>query len=107
VLFRSAWQRLGLVLRQPFGANLDSRYLRRWDAGRGLWQQTGFHRLPGAFGPIEAQSVGWLSETLGPVAFSLAIGDVDKVEARLAGYGNHGDHGVPAWSANCLPFATP
>ena len=103
----SPLQRLGVVLRNPFGANLDSHYVRRWDGGRGLWQQTGFHRLQSGFGPIEAQSVGWLSETLGPVAFSLAIDDADVVEATLAGYGNHGDHGVPAWSANCIPFATP
>jgi urea transporter len=103
----SLWQRLGVVLRHPFGANLDSSYGRRWDAGRGLWEQTGFHRLQGSFGLIEAQSVGWLSETLGPVAFSLAIDNVDMVGAALAGYGNRGDHGVPAWSANCIPFATP
>ena len=103
----SPLQRLGVVLRHPFGANLDSHYVRRWDAGRGLWEQTGFHRLQSSFGLVEAQSVGWLSETLGPVAFSLAINDADVVEATLAGYGNHGDHGVPAWSANCIPFATP
>lgn len=103
----SPWQRLGVVLRHPFGANLDSSYVRRWDAGRGLWQQTAFHRLQGSFGRIEAQSVGWLSETLGPVAFSLAINNVDLVDATLAGYGNQGDHGIPAWSANCVPFATP
>lgn len=103
----SPWQRLSVVLRQPFGANLDSRYQRRWDAGRGLWQQTGIHWLRGGFGLIEAQSVGWLSQTLGPVAFSLSVDDVHVVEATLAGFGNHGDYGVPPWSANCMPLAMP
>jgi hypothetical protein len=30
----------------------------------------------------------------------------DIVDVALAARGNHGDHGVPAWTANCLTIAT-
>jgi hypothetical protein len=94
-------QRLALTLRHPFGANLDSRYERHWDAARGLWRQVGRHRIASIGGSIEAESIGWLSAALGPVAFSLAIDGRVLADAALAGYGNRGDHGVPAWSAAC------
>ena len=97
------WKRLSVALRHPLGANLTSDYQREWDAGRGLWKQTGTHRLPGLFGPIEAHSVGWLSETDGPVRFSLEVGGDSLLDVVLAGYGNRGDHGVPSWSANYMP----
>lgn len=98
----SAWQRLGLLLRHPFGANLDSRYERRWDADRGLWRQRASHRVSSAFGDIAAESIGWLSESQGPVAFSLTVAGRPIADATLVGFGNRGDHGVPAWSATYL-----
>jgi hypothetical protein len=98
----SARQRLGLLLRHPFGANLDSHYVRNWDAGRGLWQQRASHRVSSVFGAIEAQSIGWLSESQGPVAFSLTVNGRNVADATLVGFGNRGDHGVPAWSATYL-----
>jgi urea transporter len=101
-----AWRRAAVVLRHPFGANLDSRYARTWDAPRGLWRQHATHRLASALGEIEAESIGWISESLGPVAFSLALDGRKLVDAVLAGYGNRGDHGVPAWTAHCLQTAT-
>jgi len=100
----SLWQRLAVVARHPFGTNLESHYQRQWDAGRGLWRQTATHRLPSLSGIIEARSIGWLSESLGPLAFALAIDGRTCVEVALAGYGNRGDHGVPAWSATCMPL---
>jgi urea transporter len=99
----SFWHRLSVALRHPLGANLTSGYQREWDAGRGLWRQAGTHRVSGLFGPIEARSVGWLSETDGTVGFSLEIGAVMQMDVVLAGYGNRGDHGVPSWSANYVP----
>lgn len=91
-------RRFGAWLANPFGASLESRYERRWDSLRGLWRQTGRHRLAAACGLIEAHSVGWISEALGPVAFSLSVAGRRVLDADLAGYGNRGDHGVPAWS---------
>jgi urea transporter len=99
-----AWQRLAVVARHPFGANLESHYQRQWDAGRGLWRQTATHRVTSLTGVIEARSIGWLSESLGPVAFALSIDGRTRVDVALAGYGNRGDHGVPAWSATCMPL---
>jgi murein DD-endopeptidase MepM/ murein hydrolase activator NlpD len=101
-----AWLRLAVVLRHPFGANLDSRYRRTWDAARGLWRQSATHRLASALGEIEAESIGWISESLGPVAFLLSVDGRIMVDAVLAGYGNRGDHGVPAWTTHCLHIAT-
>ncbi len=101
------WQRLGVLLRHPFGANLESRYERHWDAGRGLWRQSATHCISGVFVQIEAVSTGWLSESMGPVAFSLAVEGRTLVDATLAEYGNRGDHGVPAWSTAFIPIAMP
>lgn len=90
--------RLAQRLRHPFGSNLDSHYERRWDAARSLWCQRACHRSTTARGELECESVGWISETRGPVAFSLVVGGRTIAEAALVGYGNRGDHGVPAWS---------
>ncbi|MCM8594100.1 urea transporter [Accumulibacter sp.] len=99
------WLRIGVLLRHPFGANLESRYARQWDAAKGLWRQTGRHRIDSLFGVILAESIGWLSEDHGPVAFALWVDDRLLVDATLAGYGNRGDHGVPAWSVSCSSLA--
>jgi urea transporter len=101
-----AWLRLAAILIHPFGANLDSCYERSWDASRDLWRQSATHRLATALGEIKANSIGWLSEAIGPVAFSLSVDGRTIVDAALAGYGNRGDHGVPAWTASCLQTAT-
>ncbi len=98
--------RLARRLRHPFGANLDSNCERRWDAARGLWQQRSRHRLTTASGEIEAESLGWICESRGPVAFSLLVAGQTIAEAALVGYGNRGDHGVPAWSAALLQTST-
>jgi murein DD-endopeptidase MepM/ murein hydrolase activator NlpD len=99
-------QRLGVTLRHPFGANLDSHYERHWDAGRGLWCQSGHHSLTRIFGVINTESTAWLSESLGIVAFSLAIDGHILIDAHLARCGNVGDHGIPAWQVSCLHIAT-
>lgn len=91
--------RLARCLRHPFGGNLDSHYERRWDAARRLWCQRSTHRLTTALGEVESESVGWISESRGPVAFSLVVDGRTIADAALVGYGNRGDHGVPAWSA--------
>jgi urea transporter len=91
--------RLARRLRHPFGGNLDSYCERRWDAARGLWRQRSRHRLTTASGEVEAESFGWISESRGPVSFSLVVAGRTLAEAALVGYGNRGDHGVPAWSA--------
>ena len=106
VLPLSPWQRLTVVLRHPFGANLNSHYLRDWDVKRSLWCQRAVHRVSTIFGDIESESIGFLSESQGPVAFSLTVAGRPIVDAALAGYGNRGDHGVPAWSANYLQTVT-
>jgi len=98
--------RLARRLRHPFGANLDSHCERRWDATRQLWRQHSRHRLRTAGGEIEAESFGWISETRGPVAFSLVVAGHTLAKAVLVGYGNRGDHGVPAWSAALLQTST-
>ena len=96
------WQRLALLIKHPFGANLSSRYERHWDAQRKLWKQRALHRITSILGPIEAESIGWISETQGPVAFSLTLAGRSIADAVLVEFGNHGDHGVPAWSATYL-----
>jgi urea transporter len=93
-------QRLRVSLRHPFGASLQSRYTREWDASRGLWVQRGEHHVAALGGAIAAQSTGWIAEDHGPVRFMLKIGERHVVDCRLAQFGNCGDHGVPAWSAN-------
>lgn len=92
------FDRLRVALRHPFGAHLESRYERRWHPGRRLWLQRGCHRLPALGAPILAESLAYLSEAEGPLGFSLAVHGVTVLSAGLAGYGNRGDHGVPAWS---------
>lgn len=99
--------RLARRLRHPFGANLDSRCERRWDATRQLWCQRSRHRLTVAGGEIEAVSLGWICESRGPVAFSLVVAGHTIAEAALVGYGNRGDHEGPAWSAALLQASTP
>ena len=99
----SAWQRVRLRLRHPLGRNLESRYERRWDAVRGLWEQRGRHRLSVLGGSIVAETLGLISETVGPVGFSLSIPGRPSVSAGLAGIGNQGDHGIPAWSVALGP----
>lgn len=103
LLALTAGQRLRLVLRHPLGGNLESRYERRWDAQSGLWVQRGWHRLSALGGDIVAESAGWLSETDGPVGFRLSIAGCPEIRAGLAGFGNQGDHGVPAWSIDIGP----
>ncbi len=93
-------QRLRVALRHPFGANLASSYERHWDAARGVWVQRGSHRLTALGGDIRAESEGLLSELEGPVGFGLEMDGKVIVHAELAGYGNRGDHGIPAWSAD-------
>ena len=105
-------QRLRRVLRDPLGSNLDSRYERQWDQQRGLWVQHGQHRLAILGGEVIAESVGYLSETDSPVGFVLTCTGHREIRAGLAGFGNHGDHGIPAWSvalepAPMLPWITP
>jgi urea transporter len=95
--------RLRAGLRHPLGANLASRYERRWDARSGLWIQRGEHRLPALGGEIVASSVGYLGETDGPVGFRVSVGGGREVRAGLAGFGNRGDHGIPAWSVDIAP----
>lgn len=94
------WQRLRVALRNPFGANLASRYTRQWDPVRETWVQHGAHRVAALGGAIVAQSTGWITETAGPVHFALTVAGHAIVDARLARVGNRGDHGVPAWSAD-------
>ncbi len=98
-----AGDRLRRLLSPSSAGNLDSRYQRRWDATRGLWVQTGRHRLAALGGARDAESVGWLSETEGPAGFRLAVPGQRAVRARLVGVGNQGDHGIPAWSADVGP----
>ncbi len=98
----TAFQRLRVALRHPFGANLESAYERHWDADRGLWVQWGHHRLTALGGDILADSEGLLSESAGPAGFRLAVDGRVQVHGELAGFGNRGDHGIPAWSA---PFS--
>jgi hypothetical protein len=90
------------MIKHPFGANLSSRYERHWDAQRKLWKQRALHHVTSILGPIEAESIGWISETQGPVAFSLTLAGRSIADAVLVEFGNHGDHGVPAWSATYL-----
>ena len=97
------WHRLAVLLRHPFGVNLQSVYRREWDGRRGLWRQSGTHRVRGLFGDLEACSVGWMSNLDGPVGFSLEVADEVLLDVTLARYGNRGDHGIPAWSANYMP----
>jgi hypothetical protein len=99
----SAARRLRVALRHPLGANLESRYERRWDARSGLWIQRGEHRVPALGGEIVAASVGYLGETDGPVGFRLSVGGSREIRAGLAGFGNRGDHGIPAWSVDIAP----
>ncbi|WP_295443666.1 urea transporter [uncultured Thiodictyon sp.] len=99
----TGWQRLRRVLRRPLGGNIESRYERRWDARHGRWEQHGWHRLPALGGAIIAETLGLLSETVGPVGFSLTIAGRRTVGAGLTGVGNHGDHGIPAWSVALGP----
>jgi len=106
VLPLPAWLKVAVALSHPWGANLDSRYDRQWDRARGLWRQHAHHRLGSAQGEICAESIGWLSESLGPVGFSLSMRGQTVVDAALAVYGHRGDHGVPAWSTPC-PLAAP
>ncbi|WP_291994430.1 urea transporter [Candidatus Accumulibacter sp. ACC003] len=91
--------RLARRLRHPFGGNLESACERSWDPTRRLWCQRSRHRLTTALGEVDGESIGWLSEACGPVAFSLVVDGQTIVDAALVGYGNRGDHGVPAWSA--------
>jgi len=100
LLALSPWQRLRVALRHPLGANLESRYGRRWDGRSGLWVQRGLHRLPALGGDVIAESVGHLSEVDGPVGFRLIVGGGRDLRAGLAGFGNRGDHGIPAWSVD-------
>jgi urea transporter len=103
----TVWQRLALVIRHPFGANLSSQYERHWDTERKLWKQVAHHSVTSVFGQIEAESIGWISESQGPVAFSLTLAGRSIADAVLVEFGNHGDHGVPAWSASYLQTASP
>lgn len=41
----SLGQRIAALLLRPFGAAFDSRYRRDWEAGNGVWRQSGTHRL--------------------------------------------------------------
>lgn len=92
------FDRLRVAWRHPFGAHLESRYERRWHGERRLWLQRGCHRLPALGGEILAESLAYLSEAEGPLGFSLAVHGVTVLSAGLAGFGNRGDHGVPAWT---------
>jgi hypothetical protein len=96
-------QRLLAALRHPLGTNLESRYERRWDARSGLWIQQGEHRLSGLGRDVVARSVGHLSESDGPVGFHLSVDGHRDIRAGLAGFGNRGDHGIPAWSVDIAP----
>jgi urea transporter len=100
LLALTPWQRLRVALRHPLGCNLESRYERRWDARSALWVQWGEHRLPAIGGGIVAETVGHLSETDGPVGFRLSLDGRRDIRAGLAGFGNRGDHGIPAWSVD-------
>ena len=100
LLVLTPWQHLRVVLRHPLGANIESRYERQWDSHNALWVQRGWHRLSALGGDIVAQSVGCLSERDGPVGFRLRIAGCREIRAGLAGFGNQGDHGVPAWSVD-------
>ena len=106
------WQRLRVLLHHPLGANIESRYERQWDSRSALWVQRGWHRLSALGGDIVAQSVGCLSERDGPVGFRLRVAGCREIRAGLAGFGNQGDHGVPAWSVDighspATPLLTP
>lgn len=103
VLGLGAWDRLRVRLRSPLGGNLASRYERHWDGDLGLWVQRGRHWLAAPGGAFCAESVGWLSETEGPVGFRLAVPGREGVGAGLVGVGNQGDHGIPPWSADLIP----
>jgi urea transporter len=94
------WQRLRVALRNPLGCNVESRYERRWDARSGLWVQRGEHRVSAIGGDIVAESVGHLGETDGPVGFRVSLDGRRDIRAGLAGFGNRGDHGIPAWSVD-------
>lgn len=91
------WQRVRVVLRQPFGANLHSRYLRRWDAVCGVWRQSGWHRLPVLGGTLSWESEGVLCPSRGAIEFALRCEGSIGLRARLAGEGYRGDYGMPGW----------
>ncbi|MEI6413469.1 MAG: urea transporter [Pseudomonadota bacterium] len=92
------WQSLRQILRHPLGGPLESHYERQWDAQRALWVQRGQHRLPMFGGEIAAETLGYLSETDGPVGFKLSVAGCRDIRAGLTGFGNQGDHGIPGWS---------
>ncbi|MEX8505822.1 urea transporter [Leptothrix ochracea] len=93
-------QRLRRVLRHPLGDNLSSHYRRHWDAEQAHWVQRGTHRLTLLGGAMQAETTVWLRPEEGPVGFELRIAGQTEIRANLAGFGNHGDHGVPAWSVD-------
>jgi urea transporter len=95
-----AWQRLRVLLRQPFGAVINSVYSRRWDDARRLWVQQGEHRVSALGGEIMAVSVGDIADATGPVRFELRVAGCRVVAAALARYGKRGDYGVPDWSVD-------
>jgi hypothetical protein len=84
------------------GQGASSRFERSWDGLAEGWEQLGFHGLSG-IGGMERSTIrtkALLLDGPGFGGFSASGRGLGSrpVKARLARWGNLGDHGVPGWS---------